>query len=76
MLDAEQLITVNLLTKTVRLLDILATDHNMTRSQVVSLALQVLRERELSEGYQQLAAETADMLIDSGIAEVLEHTEW
>lgn len=59
-----------------RLLDILATDHNMTRSQVVSLALQVLRERELSEGYQQLAAETADMLIDSGIAEVLEHTEW
>ena len=44
-----------------------------------SILLELLRERELEEGYRALAEEYAtdpDPIIDFGLEETLEHTQW
>lgn len=53
--------------------------HGLNRSEVLTLALKVLREKELAEGYRALAEEqqaNPDPLLDSGLDEVVAQTEW
>lgn len=49
-----------------------------TRSEVLTLALKLLRERELAEGYRAMAQdrdELADPWLDSGLQESLKENE-
>lgn len=53
--------------------------HGLNRSEVVALALKLLREQELAAGYRALVAEhaeTPDPLLDTGLEEVVKQTEW
>jgi Arc/MetJ-type ribon-helix-helix transcriptional regulator len=53
--------------------------HNLaSRSEVISLAIQALREKELLEGYQAMAEDyekNPDLLLDAGISDGLEPSD-
>jgi metal-responsive CopG/Arc/MetJ family transcriptional regulator len=74
-----QKVTVSLPKDVLHFADSYKETHNMNRSEVLALALRVLRKQELTEGYKALAAEqkaSHDEFVDSGLAEVLDATEW
>ncbi|MEM7736344.1 MAG: hypothetical protein AAF267_11190 [Deinococcota bacterium] len=75
-----QKVTVSLPEDVFQLANSYRENHNMDLNDVFVLALRTLRQRELAEGYKALASEqnnTLDgALVDSGLTEVLESTEW
>lgn len=70
-----QKVTVSLPADALTYADTYRESHGLsTRSEVLTLALKLLRERELLEGYRALAKEMAqhpDPLVDSGLDETL-----
>lgn len=76
---ANQKVTVSLPADVLTYADTYKKAHGLNRSEVLTLALKLLREQELAEGYRALAAEQAnhpDPLVDTGLEDVLEQTEW
>ncbi len=71
-----QKVTVSLPAEILSYADQYKEAHSLTtRSEVLTLALKLLREKELEAGYLALAeeyAKTPDPLIDSGFEETLE----
>ena len=68
-------VTVSLSTEVLKYADAYKKEHGLNRSEVVTLALKLLRERELAAGYRALAEEYAEMpdpLLDTGLEETLE----
>ena len=70
-----QKVTVSLSAEALTYADAYRETHGLaTRSEVLSLALKLLRERELAEGYRALAEEMAqnpDPFVDSDLDETL-----
>ena len=74
-----QKVTVSLPSEALSYADAYKEAHGLNRGEVLTLALKLLRQQELAEGYRALAAEqaaTPDALLDSGLEKVLEQTEW
>lgn len=74
--DTSQKVTVSLPVSVLEYADRYRQEHGLsTRSEVVTLALRLLRERELEEGYTALAEaykDNPDPLLDSDLDETLE----
>jgi len=76
---SSQKVTVSLSADALAYADLYKEKHGLNRSEVFTLALKLLCEKELLEGYCALATEQlakSDSLTDSGLSEVLEQTEW
>ena len=70
-----QKVTVSLSVDALSYADTYKETHGLaTRSEVLALALKLLREQELAAGYRALAEEMArrpDPLVDAGLGETL-----
>ncbi len=79
MSTSNQKVTVSLPAEILSYADQYKEAHSLTtRSEVLTLALKLLREKELEAGYRALAEEYAknlDPLVDSGLKETLEMIE-
>ena len=76
-----QKVTVSLPADVLNYADAYKKSHGLNRSEVLTLALKLLRERELGEGYRALAEEekqnpNTDSWVDSDTDETLKQTEW
>lgn len=61
-----------------RYADTYKAQHGLNRSEVFTLALRLLREQELAEGYQAMAEDQSsqeDPWLDSGLGETLTESE-
>lgn len=77
--SARQKVTISLPGAVLEYADDYRDRHGVSsRSEVVALALQTLRERELAAGYRALAEEYAarpEALLDTGLQETLDLNE-
>ena len=76
---SNQKVTVSLPAAALSYADRYKEAHGLNRSEVLTLALRLLRERELLEGYRTLAETQRahpDPLLDTGLDEVVQQTEW
>ena len=83
MINTNQKISISLSPELLRYAEDYQKIHKLsTRSEVISLAIQALREKELLEGYKSMAedyAKNPDPLLDAGISDGLlpsDETSW
>lgn len=80
MINTNQKISISLSPELLRYAEDYQKIHKLsTRSEVISLAIQALREKELLEGYKAMAEDYPDPLLDAGISDGLlpsDETSW